>query len=373
MKNPNLMATNVDVNIDAHVNTECTPLIAGGQGNTSDTRTSERGSFRITRPLILGKLPLHLVCSGYSSYLIWLLANLKDNNYYWFLGSIPFLFNFAPFLFFCKAFYDNNIPEICKELIIREPSVGVVFNLMACFTMLTRHAYYHSQPDEFIGPGLTILSLKASIILFFANFYLRRGNMDRVIEDKDVLARLLFDFVDIFNMVEILSVHDCVGLGKFVSEESSTEIAIQTFCTLSFVIVLLGMASTTMISELEDGYLPERRLDERNQQPSQRRPQDSLHSALITYSGFYQNFPFFVIRIVIWAQYNRYSLGFLLKNALVVILWIKPLYQEIGREWRLLGMSLSRYYASVILARRAHDPSDLPQGQELGPSQRSND
>ena len=50
-----------------------------------------------------------------------------------------------------------------------------------------------------------------------------------MLDYKDALTRMLFDFVDIFNMVEILSVNVCVEVGSFVSEYSSTERAIQTF------------------------------------------------------------------------------------------------------------------------------------------------
>ena len=122
-----------------------------------------------------------------------------------------------------------------------QPSFGVVVNVMTCFTMLTRQAYYHRQPDEFIGPRFIILSLQGSIILILLDFVLQRvGNLDSLLDYKDALTRMLLDFVDIFNMVEILSVNVCVGVGSFVSEDSSTEKAIQAFCTMSFVILLLG-------------------------------------------------------------------------------------------------------------------------------------
>ena len=226
------MATNVDEEIDeivANVDTECTALLTDGHSGVS----------RRTRLANLGRILLHLVCFGYSFYLIWLLAYLKDNNNYWFLSFIPILCNFLPFLLLCKAYHDNNIKESMN--VIYDPSFGVGVILMACFTMLTRQAYYHRQPDEFIGPRFIILSLQASIILILLDFFLQiAGKLGSLLDYKDALTRMLLDFVDIFNMVEVLSVNVCVGVGSYVSEDSPTEIAIHAFCTMSFMIILSG-------------------------------------------------------------------------------------------------------------------------------------
>ena len=68
------MATNVEEKIDANVDTEgmCTAPATDGQNDTPDTGNGQSGIFRRTRLLILGRLLLHLVCLGYSFYLIWL-------------------------------------------------------------------------------------------------------------------------------------------------------------------------------------------------------------------------------------------------------------------------------------------------------------
>ena len=140
------------------------------------------------------------------------------------------------------------------------------------------------------------------------DFFLRRGGkLDNLLDSKDALTRVLLDFVDIFNMVEILSVNDCVGVGSFVSEMSSTERAIQAFCTMD-------------ISGLPVG--------EENHQRSERTTGELLYSKVMFVSGFYQNLPFLVIRIVVWVQYKLYSLGFLVKNVIVIILWIGMLYRN---------------------------------------------
>ena len=191
---------------------------------------------------------------------------------------------------------------------------------MTCFTILTRLAYYHGQPEEFIGPRFIILSLKGSIILIFLDFFLQReGKLEILLNYKDALTRMLLDFVDIFDMVELLSANECFGVGSFVSEESSIEIAIQTFCTFSFMIVWVALD----IIPLEDEDEPEDGAHHSaEQQQSPRTPMDKLYSEITAFSGLYQNLPFFVIRIVVWAQYNLYSLGFLVKNFIVIVLLI---------------------------------------------------
>ena len=324
------MATNlaVDEEIDANVDTEGmgTAPPTDEQNDTSDTGNGQSGISRTTRLLNLGRLLLHLACLGYSFYLIWLVAYLKDNNNYWFLSFIPIICNFLPFLLLlCKAFHGNDIKE--STILIYDPSCGVVVNLMACFTMLTRQAYYHRQPDEFIGPRFIILSLQASIILILMDFFLQIvGKPDSLLDHyKDALSRMLLDFVDIFNMVEILSLNVCVGVGSYVSEESSTEKAIQTFCTISFMIVLYG--PNPMIGILRDEEL-KNVFGFTVEQHSPRAYGEILYSMKTFFSCVHQNLPFLVIRIVVWAQYKLYSLGFLVKNVTVIVLFIAMLVKN---------------------------------------------
>ena len=145
------MATNVDEKIDADVDTEgmgaAPPTDA--QNESSDTGNGQSGIPCRTRLLTVGRLLHHLLCLGYSFYLIWLLACLKDNNNYWFLSFIPVFFNVLP-LWTVGMAYCGDDDEIYSFRFYR-PVSGVVFNLIVCFTgMLTRQAYYHRQPDEFI-------------------------------------------------------------------------------------------------------------------------------------------------------------------------------------------------------------------------------
>ncbi|CAH3127708.1 unnamed protein product [Porites lobata] len=279
---------------------------------TSRDRQSDTESRRNTW-LALGRLLLHILCSGYSLSLVWLLAYLKGNSNYWFLSFIPIFFNFSPLLNFLISLWKPT-----STVLQFEPSTGVVINLMACFTMLTRVAYYHRQEDEFIGPRFIIISLQASIILVFLDFLQQRdAKLENFLNFKDAMIRMLLDFVDIFNMVEILSRNPCVGVGLYVSENSSTERAIQAFCTLSFFVIMSG---------LDTKLLEQWRTVRLSDEPP-RNDGELMHSGLTVISSLYQNLPFLVIRIVVWAQYRLYSLGFLVKNVTVIILAIAIYYK----------------------------------------------
>ena len=288
------------------------------------------------RLLILGRLLLHLGCLGYSLYIIWLLAYLKDNPYYWFLGLIPFTLNlFFPMSKIIKKTSNFEFRDTCicgncicaADVTIKlSPAGSVVIILMTCFTMLTRLAYYHRQPDEFIGPRFIVMSLQGSIILIFFDFYLQReGKLENLLNYKDAMTRMLLDFVDIFNMVEVLSANQCVGVGSFVTESSHTERSIQAFCTMSFFIFL------TALSRPDAGFLSDSNLylanlprsnDKNSEEEHDPRTGGELLNFAVTFiSGYYQNLPFLVIRIVIWAKYKLYSLGFLVKNAMVIVMF----------------------------------------------------
>lgn len=283
---------------------------------TSRDRQSDTESRRNTYTwLALGRLLLHILCLGYSLYLVWLLAHLKGNSNYWCLSFIPIFFNFFPFLI-----------SLCEPTsTVLEPSIGVVFNLMACFTMLTRVAYYHRQADEFIGPRFIIISLQASIILVFLDFFRQRdAKLENLLNFKDAMIRILLDFVDIFNMVEILSRNPCVGVGLYVPENSSTERAIQALCTLSFFAIMGG---------LDTNFLEEwRQVRPSDEPPRNEDDGEAMHSFLTLISSLYQNLPFLVIRIVVWAQYKLYSLGFLVKNVTVIILAIAIFYKALRKR-----------------------------------------
>lgn len=235
--------------------------------------------------LFIARVLFTLLCLAYNLYLLWLLAaHLKDNRNYWFLSLLVIPFTLA------------------STRLFSSPSLSFSFTLMICFTMLSRLAYYHRHQDDFIGPRFVIASLKGSVILILLGFFLTRDcKMELLLKDKDMVSRAVFDFVDIFNMTEVLSVNECGGLGSFLSEGSSTEMAIQAFCMLSFGIVNGAL------------YVPDR--EEEISLPVELVQELVLNLASI----IHQNVPFLIIRIVIWVRFNTFNLGFVVKNVIATV------------------------------------------------------
>ena len=209
------MASNIDedsISIASTISANVPQNISEGR-NTNNSHASCRRKL-----LFIARLLFTLLCLAYNLYLLWLLAYLKDNRNYWLLSVLV-----IPITLMCmlsSVLYSSNA------------SLSISFTVMMCFTMLSRLAYYHRHQDDFIGPRFVMASLKGSIILILLDIFLARDcKMELLLKDKDMVSRAVFDFVDIFNMVEVLSANECGGVGSFLSEESSTEMAIQAFCT----------------------------------------------------------------------------------------------------------------------------------------------
>ena len=220
----------------------------------------------------------------YCIYFISVLAHLQANNYYYFFLAIPLLIIVPVFI---MEFFSDVETAYNSEIIAIIVS-AVLLTSMCCFTMLTRLAYYHLDPQDKYGPGFVIVSLKGHIILIVLAFFAQRDfEVARILEDKDLLNRAVLDFVDIFDLVELLSLNECVGVGSFVSKNSHTERSIQAFCVMSFCIIF-------MIFLVE----PESESTEEMQEPTSLRKKLALYM-VFNHSAALQNIPFLVIRIVV--------------------------------------------------------------------------
>ena len=195
-------------------------------------------------------------------------------------------------------------------------SWSVITLVMSCFTIFTRKAYYHLNPENTIGPRFVIFSLQGSIVVILWAFFLQRKfKVKKILKDKDLISRAIFDFVDIFNLAELLSPDQCIGVGSFVSENSHTERAIQAFCTMSFFIVF-----GSFVAALGEDH------DYMEQQGGLRRASIFWVHSL---SVLFQNIPFLVIRIIVWAEYRLYSLGFLAKNVMAIVVCVAQMVDRI--------------------------------------------
>lgn len=246
---------------------------------------------------------------AYSIFLVWLLAHLKGNWYY-FLNLIPFFFIVVPTLIICM----HNVRKSWLLLALRHFQLaGVVAILISTFTMLSREAYFHLSHNQTIGTNFVVVSLKASILVFLWQIFARkRFSVTKIKAGKDIITRLVLDGVDIFNMIDILAMHSDLA----IAEESPIEKAIQAFCILSFMLFCYESCIGVFVDEWN--------VDETSSD------KDNLnHYYQIWVHGtslLTQNFPFFIIRIVFWIRNGVCNLGFLAKNAMAIVFGIAEIW-----------------------------------------------
>ena len=170
-------------NIDDESNSIASTISANvPQGINEGRDTNNRHASCRRKLLFIARLLLILLCLAYNSYLLWLLAYLKDSRNYWLLSLyvIPVSLAMLPSV---SVYFSTNV------------SLCVTFTVIICFTMLSRLAYYHRHQDDFIGPQFVMASLKGSIILILLDIFLARDcKMELLLKDKDMLSRALFDF-----------------------------------------------------------------------------------------------------------------------------------------------------------------------------------
>ncbi len=310
---------------------------ATNQGAGQDVESCR--AYCCRKLLFLAKLLLTVVCFVYMLYLIGLLAYLKNDASYLFLGFFPmFFYLILPCLRNCK---EDTIYHTLGGMTLHAPAACVVFYLQIYgFSNLIRVAYYHRQPEDFIGPQFIIASLQVSIVLIFFNIFLQKGGSPkRLYKYKDTLYRIMLDFFDIFNFVELLSADECVGMGSFVvTEYSDIEKVIQVFCSLSFHIFW-----PLLEDDKEDDDDDNNNNNNNNNNNSNNNNNNNnniinniinnimnniinknlTHLAVIVRSWVFQNIPFLVIRIIVWVRFKSIhwnSLGFLLKNLMVIVI-----------------------------------------------------
>ena len=286
----------------------------------------------LTISLLISNIVYPLACTAYNFYLVWLLAYLKDNQNYWFLSFVAVgplcVFIIYGSVFLAEEIENRHRVTTVKSLfktVVSTASAMVTINLMVSFTMLNRLAYYHVQPDGLIGPRFVIISLQGSIILFLFAFFIQRDfNVDLLLKEKNVVTRVVLDFIDIFNLVQVLSTNRWLGVNGVrivLSEGSATEMAIQAFCTMSFIVVQIVLMYGSSAVVLYGGDSGAGNLTNTS---------DSImlsEAAVPLLSIVLQNVPFVVIRIIIWARYRLHNLGFLMKNVVTIIICSLQLYK----------------------------------------------
>ena len=100
-----------------------------------------------------------------------------------------------------------------------------------------------------------------------------------------------------------------------IQEGSPLEIAIQTFCTLAFLVLWIQVASLgTVLDQLASIF----QLSAENINLKK-----SVYNIILQLlSLIFHNIPFLAIRIFVWVLYKEYDIGFIAKNVMAIIFGI---------------------------------------------------
>ncbi|XP_028393349.1 uncharacterized protein LOC114517737 [Dendronephthya gigantea] len=199
-------------------------------------------------------------------------------------------------------------------------SFGIVFmyfTLVIVFPMLTRDAYYE-QPtttsDDRPSILLIMSTLKASVAFALLGMASRRSfHCGKIISHMDIINSLLLGNVDIFNLVEALSLKD--GVLPVIPKGSAMEISILVACEVAFLIIALEALMPYSLITLDKQNVGKVRQD-----VSLKRTKEQAIVMVYPYSLLVQNVPFLVIRVLLFACYDSLQLAYMIKNVTSIVL-----------------------------------------------------
>ena len=199
-------------------------------------------------------------------------------------------------------------------------TVFMYFTLIIVFPMLTRDAYYEeptTSSDEQPASVLLIMSaMKASVGFALLGMAARRSfHCGKIISHMDIINSLLLGNVDIFNLVETLSLKD--GASPIISKGSSMEISILIVCEIAFLILILEALMPYSLATLD-----KQNVGNVKYHISLKQSKQQAIVMVYPYSLLLQNVPFLVIRVLLFACYDTLQLAYVIKNITSIVLGI---------------------------------------------------
>ena len=189
--------------------------------------------------------------------------------------------------------------------------VFVYFTLVIVFPMLSRDAYYE-QPttsSEDKPNALLIMStLKASVGFALLGMAARRSfHCGKIISHMDIINSLLLGNVDIFNLVETLSLKQ--GMSPLIPKGSAMEISILTACEVAFLVIALEALMPYSLITLD-----KHNVGKVKHNISLKQTKEQAILLVYPYSLLVQNVPFLLIRVLLFAFYDTLQVAFVIKN-----------------------------------------------------------
>jgi hypothetical protein len=195
--------------------------------------------------------------------------------------------------------------------------VFMYFTLIIVFPMLTRDAYYGQRTargEEQPSVLLVMSSLKASVGFALLGMAARRSfHCGKIISHMDIINSLLLGNVDIFNLVETLTLKD--GVLPLIPKGSAMEISILVACEVAFLIMALEALMPYSLITLD-----KQNVGKVKHNVSLKQTKEQAIVMVYPYSLLVQNVPFLVIRVLLFACYDTFQVAYVIKNVTSIVL-----------------------------------------------------
>ena len=195
--------------------------------------------------------------------------------------------------------------------------VFMYFTLIIVFPMLTRDAYYGQRTargEEQPSVLLVMSSLKASVGFALLGMAARRSfHCGKIISHMDIINSLLLGNVDIFNLVETLTLKD--GVLPLIPKGSAMEISILVACEVAFLIMALEALMPYSLITLD-----KQNVGKVKHNASLKQTKEQAIVMVYPYSLLVQNVPFLVIRVLLFACYDTFQVAYVIKNVTSIVL-----------------------------------------------------
>ncbi len=195
-------------------------------------------------------------------------------------------------------------------------SVFMYFTLIIVFPMLTRDAYYHPTASGEDEPNALLImsALKASVAFALLGMAARRSfHCGKIISHMDIINSLLLGNVDIFNLVETLSMKD--GVSPLIPKGSAMEVSILIACEIAFLIITLEALMPYSLITLD-----KQNVGKVKHNLSLKQTKERAIVMVYPYSLLVQNVPFLVIRVLLFACYDTLQVAYVIKNVTSIVL-----------------------------------------------------
>lgn len=261
-----------------------------------------------------GPVVLDLIVSGldfvYACLLTALVAQVRSDWKYMSIMMLWFLYVILRVHTFKKQDVNTVQRKVWHFTGISFSIMFMYATIIIVFPMLTRDAFYEkttTNPDTW---NMIMPALKASVGLALLGMAARRSfHCGKILSHMDIINSVLLDNVDIFNLVQSLSLANDSDGSPLIAKGSAMEICILLACEVAFLVIALEALMPYSLMALDA-----RNVGKTKHTISIRESKEHAIHMVYPYSLLIQNMPFLVIRLALFARYNTFQVGYITKN-----------------------------------------------------------